>query len=115
MGSKSYLRQLKVKFSSLYLRIEKRFQLFPHHHTESNEGLHCYIEDKEVTMKQCHLENDRSQSNTPENITSDKPHEDEIKIPSGSYISYINVKRGVIVEKIYLTPNGKRLTVKQKD
>ena len=82
------------------------------------EGLHCFIDNQEVPLKECDLEHQNSKDLDSINGEPDQMIEEISqgnKIPSGSSIVSITIKKGSVVEKVFKTSEGKKICVKGSD
>ncbi len=83
----------------------------------SNE-IHCFIDDAEADLIEC-TRNVQAEAE-PTQATSEKKKleasintdQEEFSIPFNSRVVTIIVMSGKITEKIYLTPEGKRVSLK---
>ena len=83
----------------------------------SNESgeVHCFIDNQEVPLQQCDLEHESSNNENPREASSEKLIEDrnqEAEVPTGSSIVSIIIKKGLIVEKVFQTTEGKKISIK---
>ena len=80
--------------------------------------VHCFIDNREVPLKECDLENQNSKHTDSKDGVSD-PMIEEVhqpnKIPNGSSIVSIIIKEGSIVEKVFKTPEGQKISLKASD
>ena len=80
---------------------------------KKEEDIHCFIDSQEVPLKECDLENQASSKE--DSLDSHEEGCQENTIPSGSTIQSIIIKNGSIVEKIFITTDGQRISLKSSD
>ena len=120
MGLRTYLREKKNRALSKCIRLQDKVVSKFHQwkRTESKSEFHCFIDEAETGISKCTNDIETETTLRPgsyrDNCLMDSQEEKPkgFSLPDSSRLVTIIVMNGKITEKIYLTREGKKISLK---